>query len=235
MRRRDKGAQKPSAATSLEAQIHEEMRRAYLASFAAPDLSLLDARVQRPKPKPEPAWETGVGSLIGYRLFKVDNWGRLRPGVYDAPYAWRPGENVAECWKRHYETAYSTRPSFKRREHRAPAATCDCGFYARTVYERDYFDAAFDLTDPRSVSLLGVIEGYGRTEIGTKGFRSEKAKVLALYVPGRKEQYVEQTRLLYPNVEFLSTRADLFSRWPDLARAEAESNEPDESFWQVQP
>lgn len=50
-------------------------------------------------------------------------------------------------------------------------ATCSCGFYA-------YLNGVNDYIQPERV--VGVIEGYGETLIGKRGFRASKAKILAL-------------------------------------------------------
>jgi hypothetical protein len=56
-----------------------------------------------------------------------------------------------------------------------PHEKCSCGIYARHF--------------PRDPLLLytayatGVIEAWGKTEIGTRGFRAQMARIVALHVP----------------------------------------------------
>lgn len=62
--------------------------------------------------------------------------------------------------------------------HRAPASTCGCGFWA-------YWRAGEpgQITNIRDFAIVtGVIEGAGKVIIGTKGFRCERARILALAV-----------------------------------------------------
>lgn len=53
---------------------------------------------------------------------------------------------------------------------------CGCGFWA-------YYGEGLDSPYAGQNRIAGVIEGYGRTTLGTKGFRCEKAKIVALMVP----------------------------------------------------
>lgn len=50
-------------------------------------------------------------------------------------------------------------------------ADCTCGFYAYLNGVNDYISAG---------RVIGVVEGYGETLIGRRGFRSNKARILAL-------------------------------------------------------
>lgn len=63
---------------------------------------------------------------------------------------WYPGENLAYC-----------------RRHQAPEERCKCGYWA-------YWD------NPHGNEITGIVEGYGPTIIGEKGFRCGKARILAL-------------------------------------------------------
>lgn len=54
------------------------------------------------------------------------------------------------------------------------AVDCVCGFYAYFSSEMNNLEIYFP------VSVIGVIEGFGKMTIGEKGFRCEYAKVLAL-------------------------------------------------------
>lgn len=59
-------------------------------------------------------------------------------------------------------------------KHSLSGTNCTCGFYA-------YFDGGNDFADEKTVSA--VVEGYGVCAVGTRGFRAEKARLLALVVP----------------------------------------------------
>lgn len=89
---------------------------------------------------------------------------------------WRPGENVAQCLARvDWTHLYSSQRGLldvdlAANPCRGIEVTCECGFYA---YWADRYVQSI-------LSVAGVIEGYGRTVIGPRGFRCEKARILAL-------------------------------------------------------
>lgn len=119
-----------------------------------------------------------LGSVRGRRSFGVLPDGRLT-GVF-FPQVWQPGENRASCF---HEGGVVVREPDGRLAVRGYSARnigpahglqgCTCGFYA--YYRGDPYARA------RRVS--GVIEGYGRVVLGTKGFRAQKARVVALLLP----------------------------------------------------
>lgn len=151
-----------------------------------------------------------LGSLVGLRAFAIDSLGRLSGPTYGGVF--KPGENVAECaggpmavamrdinralsnallrqqqqasryygWARSTEAAPTETEAIEEaevEEHRVGGKDCHCGYYA-------YFDGDNDYRDPSRVSA--VIEGYGVCTYGDRGFRAEKAKLLALVLPGRR-------------------------------------------------
>lgn len=99
---------------------------------------------------------------------------------------------------------------------------CQCGFWA-------YDEGSFT---PHG-KVIGVIEGYGKTTIGTKGFRAEKAKIVALCRKGADGAALSMsvlTRLatLYPDVAFFDDLPQMIDAhdgvmkvWPEV----------DEAFW----
>jgi hypothetical protein len=96
-----------------------------------------------------------LGSVVGVRAFDTDWLGRLT-GVSNAA-VFKPEQNTAAC--------------FRCQTRRL--ATCECGFYA-------YFSGQ-DNQYMYAHAIGGIIEGTGRTVVGTKGFRTEKATLLALF------------------------------------------------------
>lgn len=139
-------------------------------------------------------YDFALGSVKGIRSWQIDGKGRLRGITH--PAVWLPGENVATCRTRPRCPAravgggpnfFYDRPTLGPRALDTKAckvdgcdgkthppthtfdADCECGFWA-------YDEVAFK---PHG-QVTGVIEGYGRTTIGTKGFRCEKAKVVGL-------------------------------------------------------
>lgn len=121
-----------------------------------------------------------MGSLIGYRSWTVDRDGRLHPVSHR--HNWMPGENVAVCdgyahgriEKIEGEAWADTNNRAEEWRKSHDMIDCEHGFYA-------YFSPN-DRAQRSSPTVHGVIEGYGETLIGTKGFRCMKAKILAIAV-----------------------------------------------------
>ena len=103
-----------------------------------------------------------IGSVTGVRWWNLT--GTELTGVHGS---WAMGENVAYCAK-------GGRPDDA---HMVPEEDCACGFWA-------YWTTAAS-GNPHNFQLpvLGVIEGYGKTLIGEKGFRCAKARIVALHIP----------------------------------------------------
>lgn len=149
-------------------------------------------------------YDWSVGSVFGIRWWKLNGQGLLG-GVYDS---WTAGENVAVCRVDRQTRGHGT-PSRSNRAfnawargagpsvisagpgvpdvlpedgpepepaHTAPDEHCTCGFYA-------FWKADEEPQVTGTHPVLGVIEGYGRTLIGDRGFRCEKARVVALHIP----------------------------------------------------
>jgi hypothetical protein len=130
-----------------------------------------------------------LGSVYGVRWWSLDRTGLLR-GVKAV---WLPEENVADCINGSMmsPTARSFRdwargagPSELPRElhqdglppvHETPVEQCTCGFYAFWEAEPPPVGGHFP--------VAGVVEGYGRTVIGNRGFRCQRARIVALHVP----------------------------------------------------
>lgn len=146
-----------------------------------------------------------IETVRGVRSFDVDLLGRLTGVSYKS--VWTPGENVATCRRDpgadlagamrrvlaasygvggYMPSAYTsvweefTAPKRKRGTPPEPPsppphtmADCGCGFYG-------YYDGSDDYKAAARVSA--VIEGYGETVVGTRGFRCSKARILALCI-----------------------------------------------------
>jgi hypothetical protein len=122
-----------------------------------------------------------AGSVTGVRLWRVDMACAeamadgapgpaegLLTGVFGGH--WRRGENVAVCGG----GADGGPPC---PGDLVPAPECGCGFWAywapRYAWRCDYYWRA---------EVIGIIQGYGRTRIGTRGCRCGKARILGLYL-----------------------------------------------------
>ena len=121
-----------------------------------------------------------AGSVTGVRLWHVDMAsaeavangmpgpvGGLLTGVFGG--VWRPGENVAVCVG---GEGASPCPG-----DLVPTPECACGFWAywalRYAWRCDYYWKG---------QVVGVIQGYGRARIGTRGCRCSKARIVGLHV-----------------------------------------------------
>ena len=128
--------------------------------------------------------------MVGLRSFRVDSLGRLCP-VNATEQPWRPGENVCKCQRGgHPRTAtkgeafgVDTGQTRKYVDHFDP--DCACGFYA-------FHNGDNDFNGPGQVTA--VIKGYGRTVIGDKGFRCEKAEILGLVIEGQQSEPAEPVK-----------------------------------------
>jgi hypothetical protein len=171
-------------------------------------------------------FEFAVGSIQGVRTWSLDGQGRLT-GVSHQRF-WKPGENVSVCATQQgvcEDEACTHCKSARKRERHHFDPTCQCGFWA-------YYEHSFSSNG----RVPGVIEGYGRTTVGTKGFRSEKARVLALarknsgWDPMPRVQW-ERLQQLYPEAEFFDRRRDMVAAYPSVLGWDS----PSEEFWTPPP
>jgi hypothetical protein len=112
---------------------------------------------------------------------------------------WDDGERSTHDWL-----------DMRQRPHGpVPDESCQCGFYAYNRLEYAEQDSI------RYVLILGIIRGFGRTLIGDRGFRCEKAEIVALLDPNRyglnafRERQAEQIRRNYPDVPILGSATEL--------------------------
>jgi hypothetical protein len=141
-----------------------------------------------PEPEPEPA--VAPGSVTGYRwwLYPAPADFRFSPAHAEDiwPHAslhgqrgpWEAGVNRAVCLagvRNHDDEAL-------------PAKTCGCGFWAY------WCPADRRLTQSGQLQVFGAIKGFGRTRIGTQGFRCAKARILAVHLACTLLPFVEATQ-----------------------------------------
>ena len=115
-----------------------------------------------------------LGSVRGVRAWRFEK-GRLQ-----SPHAngcfWSSGEQIAQCGTRPpYRGLEALWKSWEFRDDPDPehVKNCVCGFYA-------HYQGVSDYELNLIWGVVGVIEGYGTTTLGTKGFRCQKAKIVAL-------------------------------------------------------
>jgi hypothetical protein len=148
-----------------------------------------------------------AGVVRGVRSFLVDDLGRLTGVAYKK--VWLPGENQAECLA---ET---------RKDFGAHLPDCACGFYAYYDGSNDYLDSGKTIT--------AVVEGYGSTVIGSRGFRCAKARIVALHIPGDMKRSGVVSRN-YAGVPQFDTFLRMVQEFPPIGDEKTPSPD-DDDFW----
>lgn len=120
--------------------------------------------------------------LRGYRFWTNYN-GRLL--ALHNKYIWTPGVNESECVLSGWKVGSHTFDPL-----------CTCGFYAR--YSPDDL---LDMNISLDRTVVGVIEATNRVAHGTRGFRAEKARILAI---------CPVSNLLYPSRKTLPALAEYY-------------------------
>lgn len=170
-----------------------------------------------------------IGSVRGFRRWKVDVTGILAPVTYSGSGTWGPGENVSvcSCHPNADQVPKIDGEEYKARNERISewraSATFEemkCGFYA---YFDGHDDGGYGSTEP---GVSGVVEGYGEVLIGTKGFRARKARIIALAVPDFQgiwkldEFVVDKIRANYPKVPLFASEMAMRAEFPAPKYAE---------------
>lgn len=113
------------------------------------------------------------------------------------------------------------------RKARDSLEECDHGFYG-------FFDNSNDYGEKRD-RINGVVEGYGETVVGTRGFRSMKARIVALQIPkklNRREQAVSLIRQNYPDIPLFDKFDTMISEYPGESGLDTGFGpEFEEDFW----
>jgi hypothetical protein len=111
-------------------------------------------------------FEPQVGEIRAVRTFRVGPGGALYPLFSNTP--WGDGANTARC--RAVRLAAVSGPS-----HPAPDPDCTCGFYG---YASDAAAGEY----PNARHVLAVVACWGRVVAGTRGLRTEHARVEAIWM-----------------------------------------------------
>jgi hypothetical protein len=144
----------------------------------------------------------GIGVVRGARSFRVDDDGWLTGIVYKQ--RWTVGENLAQCRKRETFIPAINPPDTRYQIFTDTMLTCRHGFYG-------YYDGSNDFrTSPTYPSA--VIEGYGETVIGTRGFRCMKARIVALQTGD--ERAFEAITTNYTDIPLFVTFAQMLRAYP---------------------
>jgi hypothetical protein len=162
------------------------------------------------------AWEPLVGSIFGFRWWRVQPGGHLR-SPWHGGHRWRVEDNSARCLVRRrvignwHET---------RDHHDAPDRSCRCGFYALWEMPNEQhgdmlWDIAPETSGGRHQLLLGVVEAWGKILLASGGFRAQRARPVAVAtgsVPPTPD--ADAVRLRFPVRSYTSV-AELARDWQD--------------------
>ncbi len=179
-----------------------------------------------------------LGSVTGFRSWQVDFEGKLK-GVSHSD-LWLPGENRSKCHgqlpkslvgARQPDESFSdfyTRVDYygKEKAWRGSHGIEDCthGYYG--FFEKDTYNAYGS-----AVTLNGIVEAYGEVVIGTKGFRADKARIVALSIEPhegvwRLEPVVaDRLKANYPAAAFFGSTLAMLSEFPLTAASEWAASE----------
>lgn len=217
--------------------------------------------MNHPEPKEFRGADFALGSIMGVRTFGVHKEGLLQGLVFKQ--IWRPGENRAVCMKKGVipvgdgpTTAEAMARLKKLIGSSGPHVgghmmNCDCGYYAFYSDVENYY---YETIKDRSDRFCGIIEGYGLTVQGPKGFKAEKARIVALLVPdvskfpaetteeylwrnktGRvriDEDIIARTQRLY-DVPFFTSYEQMLSEFPITQSSVYTGIEEDISAWET--
>ncbi|MDO5681704.1 MAG: hypothetical protein Q4G46_02590 [Propionibacteriaceae bacterium] len=116
--------------------------------------------------------------LLGLRTFRIREDGYLLPVTFNAdddwaeiPESWSLGYCIARCRRSRYDA-----PAL----HEAPAEACRCGIYSWNTLSRLQQNYR-EHTD----HVVAVVALEGQTIEGTSGFRSQAARIVALWLNER--------------------------------------------------
>lgn len=190
-----------------------------------------------PKPTPRPAGEFdgraaefAAGVVTGTRSFDVDNLGRLIGVSYRS--VWTPGENAAKCLKRDDSWMFQivlgpngTPQRVPEESRDEPHSIVDCshGFYGYYEGSNDYYESG---------RVMGVVEAYGETVIGSRGFRASKARIAALHIPA--DIRYGTRRLIarnYPAIPTFDSFDAMVAEFPPDDAGNGLTPETDPDFW----
>lgn len=147
-------------------------------------------------------FEPQVGEIRAVRTFRVGPGGALYPLFSNTP--WGDGANTAHC--RAVRLAATSGPS-----HPAPNPECTCGFYA-------YASESAASEYPNARHVLAVVACWGRVIAGTRGVRTEHARVEAIWMSATvPPELAAMVRERYPSVSVYADRVAMIAEHPPTA------------------
>lgn len=111
----------------------------------------------------------------------------------------------------------------EERRKRDSLADCTHGFYGYYDGSNDYYKAGY---------VMGVVEGYGETVIGTRGFRCMKARILAIRIPKHVPDRLRAMILRnYPDIPVFDTFKQMVAEFPPDDAGVGITPDSDPEFW----
>jgi hypothetical protein len=169
-----------------------------------------------------------IGMFQGFRswhIYRTEQGRRLHSATYD--YNWTPGVNTAQCFRSAFGNT-SPNPECLIEQGKVSDG-CGHGLWAYTETAHDYLNPG-TMRSPFNANYrttaCGVIASFGSTVVGPKGFRSYRARVLALgpvHLPATQETLAKsiQAELAdYYRVPAYPTLQALLAQWPLTSIAE---------------
>ncbi len=83
----------------------------------------------------------------------------------------------------------------EHRSHQAPDLRCSCGIYALAEKQLPYYE--YDADGSFAYPVFGQVALYGTVIRGTRGYRAEKARPVALYLAHRHYGFARPLRQAY--------------------------------------
>jgi hypothetical protein len=122
-----------------------------------------------------------VGEVVGVRGWRVMD-GELWP-LHVTAGPWSPGVNIARCMAQPLQSCncFDCSRNPVPPLHTSPHENCKCGFYAYDPGIDGVGAALFAEGMHGTLVIFGQVKGYGRTMVGTKGFRCEKAEITGFF------------------------------------------------------
>lgn len=151
-------------------------------------------------------FEPQVGEIRALRTFRIGPGGVLYPLFVDR--AWTPGTNTSLCRLPQPTGQHLT----WRAPHPAPDPDCGCGFYA-------YADDTSAGEYPHSRHVLAVIACWGQVIAGTRGVRSQHARIEALWIsPKVPNELKAAVTAHYPDLSVYGTKTAMLNQLPGSRR-----------------
>lgn len=142
-------------------------------------------------------FEPQVGEILALRTFRIGPGGVLYPLFSDEP--WSAGANTARC-RAESRAAESG--------HAVVEPGCTCGFYA-------YADEQGAAEYPNSRHVLAVVACWGRVVAGTRGVRSQHARVEAIWMsPTVPAELAADVATGYPSTAVYADKAAMLAAHP---------------------